>query len=358
MAVKVRKIEKVVERPVLLAPVKGSGQKLDGEDSVVQVPANENGWIPESVYKREVSNLRVCPAQAPQAAEAEAMVWGKYLSATRKRNGRRLMYGELYRYEFYEGRKRKGFWGNIEDAIRRIDLGEEPKITIFSAGAGRDLLRVGLASGIWKSSAPSKIAGTYKEISPEYFSLSKPGARIMVTEYEEHVLGALEETVDQLIQKGLLRGEMVTSRKWDFRCRSPLASGTQDLVVFALAGNYAKLEEQPLILREIARCVAKGGYLIVSTMLPELDFSNAHQGLRKIKIILSSPLMWPILPEFVPWQVQWGKMAGEMNEAGYWQNVPAVEWAKFLEPAGMKSVKIYPSPSSLLPVEVLVAQKE
>jgi len=350
-------IDKAVEQPILLLPVRNSMRETVIDDFATKIPADENGWIPESFYESYLSSSRICPEQTPRAVKAEAKVWEEYLSATRKRNGKRLMYSELYRYEFYEGQKRKGFWGNIEDAILNINLGESPKITIFSAGVGRDLLKVGLASGIWRSSAPQNVKGTYKEISPDYFSLVKPGARIMVTEYERHVLGALKDTVDQLLRKGLLREEMITSRKWDFRYRSPLASGTQDLVVFALVGNYAKLEEQPLILKEIARCVAKGGYLIVATMLPELDFSSAHQGLRKIKIILSSPLMWPILSEFVPWQVQWGKMAGEMNKAGYWQNISASEWAKFLG-SGMKSIKIYPAPSSLLPVEVLVAQKE
>jgi len=354
--------DKLVEGPILLAPVKGSKPQAGTEDldgwREIESASDVNGWILENIYEKVISSFRICPEQDPRVAEAEAKAWGRYLSATRKGNGQELMYNQFFRYEFYEGRKRTGFWGNIEEAIRRIGLGENPKITIFSAGVGRDLLKVGLASGLWGSSAPRGIAGTYKEISPEYFSLLKPGARIMVTEYERHALGALENMVDGLLQRDLLREEMITCRRWDFRYRAPLASNTQDLVVLSLVGNYARREEQPFILREMARCVAKGGHLVVSTMLPGLDFSKSHQGLRKIKIILSSPLMWPILPEALPWQVNWGRMAGEMNKAGYWQNIPAKEWAKFLEPAGMRTVKIYSAPSSLLPVEVLVAQKE
>lgn len=324
----------------------------------IELTGDKNGWIPKTVYESNFLHFRVCPMQNPKIATAEAEVWKEYLSATRKANQGRLMYHELYRYEFYEGRKRSGFWGNIENAIKMIGLNESPKITIFSAGVGRDLLKVGLASGIWQSSAPNRIKGTHKEISPIYFSLAKPNARLMVTEYEEHMLEALDGTILQLKRNDLLNEEMITSRKWDFRHKTPLVNGTQDLVVFALTGNYATIEEQPSILQEIARCITKGGYLIAATMLPELEFSKAHRGIRKLKIILSSPLMWPILHEFAPWQIQWGKMAGKMNELGYWKNVPAKKWIEFLKPAGMKLIKIYSAPSSLLPVEVLVMQKE
>jgi SAM-dependent methyltransferase len=333
-----------------------SGSNAHGEE--IETKCDENGYLPDGIYRTNISSFAICPPQSSEVAEAEAKVWNEYLSATRKEDKNRLMYDELYRYEFYEGRKRQGFWGNIEDAIKKMNFDDDPRVTILSAGTGRDLLKVGLAAGIWKSTASRKIRGTYKEISPEYLRLVKPKARVMVTEYEEHVLGALRNTVDQLINKALLNEEMVTVRKWDFRYRTPLATGSQDLVVFALAGNYAKLEEQPLILRELARVVKVGSYLVASTMLPELNFSKAIGLIRKIRIILSSPLFWPVLREFVPWQVKWGKMAGSMNEAGIWCNVPATTWMQFLQSAGMEKIEIYPSPSSLLPVEVLVARKE
>ncbi len=47
-----------------------------------------------------------------------------------------------------------------------------------------------------------------------------------------------------------------------------------------------------------------------------------------------------------------------MNAAGYWKNVPAQQWAEFLEPFGMQKEKIYPAPSKIVPVEVLVAKKK
>lgn len=323
----------------------------------IESTGDKNGWIRESIYKDKILDFRICPVQDPAAAEAEARVWKEYLSATRKNNTHRLMYHELYRYEFYEGRKRTGFWGNIEDAIRKMPLGESPKITIFSAGTGRELIKIGLAAGIWESTAPLKIRGTHKEVSPEYLRLVNPKVRIMITEYESHILKALVDTVKELLQRGLLLKEMVTVRRWNFRYRAPLATASQDLVVFALVGNYAKFEEQPLILTEVSRCVKKGSYLVASTMLPELDFSKARRGLKKIRLIFTNPLAWPILKDFLPWQVEWAKMAGEMNKAGYWQNVPAKVWMEFLEKVGMGKVKIYPAPSSVLPVEVLVVRK-
>lgn len=331
--------------------------QLDHSWEEIEKFADNNGWLAADIYNSRISSFRVCPPQDPTATESEAMVWQKYLSATSKHN-KRLMYHEMYRYDFYEGKRRRGFWGNIEDAVRTIAFSESPRITIFSAGVGRDLLKVGLSAGIWESRAPDKIRGTYKEISPDYFFLGKPAARIMVTEYENHVFAALSDTVNQLIKKGLCTDEMISVRQWDFRYRSPLKTATQDLAVFALVGNYATIQEQPLILREIARCLSKGGYLVAATMLPAFDFSKAHLSLRKIQIILSSPLMWPILSEVVPWQVQWAKMAGMMNAKGYWHNTPAKDWATFLESSGMRLLKVYPAPSSLIPVEVLVAQKE
>jgi SAM-dependent methyltransferase len=270
------------------------------------------------------------------------------------------MYNELYRYEWYEGWRRSGFWGNIEDAIKKIGLGEAPKIAILSAGVGRDIAKVCLAAGIWKSSAPRWVRGTSKEISDfrMYASLVKPRARIMVTEFNDHSLKTLQGAVDQMISSGLLNEEMITVRKWDFRVMAPLGDNSQDLVIFSLTGNYAKIDEQSLILKEIARYVARGGHLIASTMRPDFDFSKAAMALKKIKIILSSPLAWPIAKEFFSWQIRWSQLAGRMNELKFWQNVPASAWSGFVSAAGMKETKIYSAPSKLVPVEVLVARKE
>jgi len=334
--------------------IKGSEEKRTDQWEALEQSANEAGWIPQQSYEAQISNFQICPLDQ-KAIEKEKEVWDRYLSV---KDHQRLMYHELFRYEFYEGLFRKGFWGNIEDAIRKIALPETSRIVIFSAGTGRDLLKVGLAAGIWKSTAPALIRGTYKEINPKYFQLVNSCARIMVTEQEPHVYTALGELVDQLIQDKALDERMITIRRWDFRYKSPVVTESQDLLVLALVGNYAKITEQPFILREVSRCLKKGGHLVASTMLPDLNFSKARVGLKKLMIILSSPLWWPILNKALPWQVQWAKMAGEMNKIGYWENVPAERWMEFLKPAGMKPVKIYPAPSSLLPVEVLVARKE
>ena len=180
----------------------------------VQSVANKAGWIAEDVYDRFSSGpeARVC-AETTEAFYAELAAWEEYLSAIGKRNGKQ-MYQELYRYQWYEGWGRRGFWGNIEDAIKNVSLGEAPKIAILSAGVGRDIVKVGLSAGIWKSSAPKGIRGTYKEISDfqKYFSLAKPNARIIVTEYNGHNLKSLKEMVSQMIKAGLLTEEMITVR--------------------------------------------------------------------------------------------------------------------------------------------------
>jgi SAM-dependent methyltransferase len=150
---------------------------------------------------------------------------------------------------------------------------------------------------------------------------------------------------------------MSAVRKWDFRQTAPLATGTQDIIVFPLTGNYATIEEQPLILREIARCVKNGGYLIASAMTDEFDFNKARSPLGRLRLALNTPLGLPVVLDFAPWQSRWAKLAGEMNKRGYWKNVSAAKWMEFLKPAGMEEVKIYPGPSKLLPVEVLVARK-
>jgi len=92
-------------------------------------------------------------------------------------------------------------------------------------------------------------------------------------------------------------------------------------------------------------------------MTDQFDFNKARSPLGKLRLILTTPLAWPVALDFIPWQARWGKMAGEMNVRGYWKNVSAARWMEFLKPAGMEEVKIYPGPSSLLPVEVLVARK-
>lgn len=192
----------------------------------------------------------------------------------------------------------------------------------------------------------------------KYLRLAKPEAKIMVTEFDQSNLTALRNTVNALIMEGLLNEEMIAVRKWDFRLMAPLATGTQDLAVFALTGNYAAREEQPLILQEIARCIKSGGYLVASTMTDKFSFTKAGSALNKLKLIISTPLIWPIIGEFVPWQVRWGKVASLMYDKGYWKNHSADKWMAFLRPANMEQVKIYPGPSTLLPVEVLVAQKK
>ena len=65
----------------------------------------------------------------------------------------------------------------------------------------------------------------------------------------------------------------------------------------------------------------------------------------------------PVALDFIPWQIRWSRMAREMNDRGYWENVSAFRWMEFLKPAGMEEVKIYPAPSKIVPVEVLLARK-
>ncbi len=323
----------------------------------IETYADKNGHIPEEIYSEHASQFPTCPPQTPEATRFEAEIWEEYLSKGRRRDKEQLNYQEMYRWEWYEGRKRRGFWGNIEDAIKRLGPGQAPKITIFSAGSGRDVLKVGLAAGIWESLAPKGIKGTYKEISTDYFRLAKPEARIMATEYDKNNYSALKKIIRQLLEKGLLERDMITTRRWNFRETAPVASRSQDIAVFSLTGNYATIKEQPLILKEIVRCLKKGGHLIASCMAPGLNFNKARSPLNTIRLVLTNPLGWPMLHEFAPWQRNWGKMAGMMMEKGYWQNTTAAEWADFLAPAGMETVNIYPGPNKLLPVEVLVSKK-
>ena len=322
----------------------------------IESQADENGFIPEKLYNENASNFKVCPPKDPDIQRMETQLWEEYLSSTRRNNKKRMMYEEMYRYEWYEGRKRMGFWGNIEDAVRTIDIGESPKVTIFSAGSGRDLFKVCLSSGIWKSKAPQKIKGTHREVSTKYFTLNKPNAKIMATEYDQNNLLALRSTINELIKEGLLNKGMIATRKWDFREAAPVASETQDLVIFSLTGNYATKIEQPLILQEIARCIGRGGYFVASTMTDKFSFKVTT--LKKLKFLFSSPLIWPIMTDFFPWQARYAKMAAMMNEKGYWKNFSADKWMEFLLPSNMEKVKIYPGPSKLVPVEVLVARKK
>lgn len=323
----------------------------------VEALADENGFIPEAIYNEHAGSFPVCPPQHPEVRRIESEVWRKYLSATRRRDKKSRMYQELFRYEWYEGRKRRGFWGNIEKALQLVDPGDAPTISILSAGSGRDLIKVGLASGIFASTAPERIRGTYREVGIKYLRLAKPEARIMVTEFDDNNLSALRHTVASLVESGALTREMTAIRKWDFRQTAPLVTGTQDIIVFSLTGNYATIEEQPLILREIARCVKPGGHLVTSTMTDKIDFHKARSHLGKLRLALTTPLGWMVALDFIPWQIRWAKMAGKMHDKGYWRNVSAAMWMKFLQPAGMEEVKIYPGPSDFLPVEVLVARK-
>lgn len=321
----------------------------------IEKHAERNGFIPQSVYLENASNFKTCKPQSPEIAQQETDIWGKYLSATGK--GSKNLYSEMYRYEWYEGRKRNGFWGNIENAIKKNKLGDAPNITIFSAGSGRDLLKVCLAAGVWGSTAPKKIKGTYKEINSKYFTLQKPNAKIIVTEYDDGNYSELTETVNHLKNCGLLTDSMIYMSRWNFREKIPVANETQDIVVFSLTGNYATKEEQPLILQEIARCIKKGGYFIGSTLSSDFDFNKARSITNKLKLIVSTPLGWPIFVDFLKWQAQWGKMAGKMNKMGYWANISAKTWAEYLLPAGMKIVRIYSGTCKIVPVEVLVTQK-
>jgi SAM-dependent methyltransferase len=319
--------------------------------------SDEYGFIPEHVYNAHVERFQVCPSKTKEEKAVIDGIWAKYLSSTRLNNGNRSMYEEMFRYEWYEGRNRTGFWGNIETAVRRLSLGTAPVITIYSAGSGRDLLKVGLAAGIWGSNSPEHIRGTYKEIDIRYFTLKKPGARIMLTEYDDGNMAALKRTVGRLLGYGLLTREMVSVRRWDFRRPSPVAAQTQDLAVFSLTGNYATLEEQALILGEIARSLKQGGHLVASTMTEAFGF-NTNSLWNKAMMVFSAPLTWPVALEFYLWQNRWSKMASEMAERGMWRNADAKVWSRFLEPHGMQEIAIYPAPDRTVPVEVLVSQKE
>lgn len=326
--------------------------------SDVESNANENGFIPDDLYYKYVKQFPVCPSQDRTVSKAESEIWEAYLSATQKKNKNKNLYSEMYRYEWYEGRKRTGFWGNIEDAIRNAVTTLNPKITIFSAGSGRDLLKVGISAGIWKTTCPDRYRGTHKEVDIKYFRLVKPDARIIVTEYDAGNYIELTKTIDALKKNNCLSDDMISVSKWNFREKTPVAKETQDIVVFSLTGNYATINEQPLILREIARCIRPGGHFVGSTLSEKFDFNKAGNLLNKIKFVATTPLGWPIAVDFLKWQVQWGKMAGKMNKLGYWANVSAETWGDFLKPVGMKTVRIYDGPSSLVPVEVLVTVKE
>ncbi len=323
----------------------------------VEKLSNENGFIPQEVYSENKKKFTVNKSRNPEQAKDEASVWNMYLSTKRTRYKNHNMYSEMYRYGWYEGKKRRGFWGNIEAAVGDLKLGESPSITIFSAGSGRDLLKVGLAAGVWTSIAPKKIKGTCKEISGKYFRLEKPGARIIVTEFDENNYCELKKTIEDLKSKKLLTDEMICSCPWDFRERSPVAKATQDIVVFSLTGNYATIDEQPYILKEIAKSIKPGGHLIASTMASHYSFSTNSKPLNMAKFILSTKLELSIARDFLHWGLNWSKMACKMYEKGYWANASAEIWLDFIAPSGMKKIKIYEGPSKLVPVEVLVAEK-
>ncbi len=323
----------------------------------IEALADKNGFIPEAAYNENAACFPVCPPQSPEALQMESHTWQTYLSTKRRKDKKSPMYQELFRYEWYEGRKRGGFWGNIEKALKLVAPGPAPIISILSAGTGRDLIKVGLAAGVFASTAPEKIRGTHKEIDKKFLRLAKPEAKIMVTEFDDSNLAALKHTVSSLISTGALSQEMISIRKWDFRLAAPLATGTQDIIVFSLTGNYSTIDEQPLILREIARCVKPGGHLIAATMTDKISFRKARSHLGKLHLMLTTPLGWLVAVDFIPWQIRWAKMAEKLHDKGYWKNVSAAVWMEFLKPAGMEEVKIYPGPSRVLPVEVLVAEK-
>ncbi len=325
--------------------------------SDMEAHATENGLIPDTVYTENADRFRVCPPPDRERAETENEIWRTYLSATRKKTPDRNLYTEMYRYEWYEGRKRKGFWGNIEDAVKTIRSMDNPRICIFSAGSGRDLLKVGLAAGVFRSSAPPSVRGTYREIHMDHFTLAKPGARFILTEYGEANYREIEKILAELERRGLILPGMVTLIRWDFRVKAPVASETQDAVIFSLTGNYAHRDEQPLILQEIARCVKKGGLMIASTLSSSFDFLKAGSLAYRLHFFLKTPLGWPIAPTFMKWQVNWARMAGKMNRLGFWANMSAETWARFIQPVGMETVRIYDGPCRLVPVEVLVARK-
>lgn len=323
----------------------------------VESHADGSGHIPECIYSGISEAFPVCPPQAEEAVRMEREAWEGYLSATRRRKTGRGMYEEMFRYEWYEGRRRTGFWGSIEAGIRRADLGDAPRIAILSAGSGRDILKVGLAAGVWESAAPRRLRGTWREIHPRWFRLAKPSARFLITEYSLDNFGRLEKTVEALLAQGLLTPEMVSLRRWSFRQRVPLVTGSQDLVIFSLTGNYASRKEQPLLLTEIARCVKPGGHLLASTMRADFDFRRATTLAYRIRFLLRTPLGWPIVPDFIPWQVWWGTTCHKMAEKGYWKNEDARVWARYISPAMMEAVEIFSAPCDLIPVEVLMARK-
>jgi SAM-dependent methyltransferase len=322
----------------------------------VESHSDSNGYIPESVYSGVSEAFPVCPPQKAEAARMESEAWDGYLSALRRKSGRG-MYEEMFRYEWYEGRRRAGFWGSIEAGIRRVAPAKAPRIVILSAGSGRDILKVGLAAGVWESTAPTRIRGTWREIHPRWFRLVKPEARFFVTEFSLDNYARLEKTVEKLLDRGLLQPGMVSLRRWSFRQRVPVATGSQDLVVFSLTGNYASEEEQPGILNEIARCVRPGGHLLASTMRADFDFLRATSLAYRVRFLMRTPLGWPIVPDFIPWQVWWGTTCHRMTKKGYWKNEDARIWARYMEPSRMEPVTIFPAPCDLVPVEVLLARK-
>lgn len=322
----------------------------------IEAHADEDGFIPESIYNTHVHRFDTCPAIDSDVIQMEAGIWHKYLSARKRGRENKNLYGELYRYEWYEGRNRTGFWGNIEHSVRTMGLGQKPSITIFSAGSGRDLIKVGLAAGIWESVAPENIKGTYKEIDLNFLKLVKPEAKIMVTEYDDSNFKALNSTIDRMVEQGHLSKEMVAIRRWDFRKPSPLATGTQDLAILSLTGNYAKFNEQSIILSEIAKCIKPDGHIVVSTLTPEFKFNMSM--IDRVRLFFSSPLTWPVALNFYIWQIRWGKMAASMYKKGFWNNAWARTWADFLKPQGMQIKNIYAAPSTIAPVEVLVMGKK
>ena len=323
----------------------------------VEAQADADGVIPKEIYSGVSGQFPVCDPPPAEAVRMEADAWGRYLSATRGKRKPRGMYEEMYRYEWYEGRRRGGFWGGIEAGIRSIAPMGAPRIAILSAGSGRDLLKVGLAAGIWRSVAPERIRGTWLEIDPKWFRLVKPEARIVATEFSPENFARLSRMVSRLEEVGLLVPGMVTLRRWSFRERLPLATGSQDLAVFSLTGNYATEEEQPRILGEIARCIAHRGHLVASTMREDFDFIRATTFAYRIKFFMRTPLAWAIVPDFVPWQVWWGTACHDMVKKGFWKNAHAETWGEYVSRSGMVPVTVYPAPCDLVPVEVLVARK-
>jgi SAM-dependent methyltransferase len=323
----------------------------------VESLADSNGHIPERIYSGVSDTFSVCSPQGEDAVRLEREAWEQYLSARRRLKKGRGMYEEMFRYEWYEGRNRAGFWGAIERGVRHVALGDAPRIAILSAGSGRDILKVGLAAGVWESTAPKHIRGTWREINPKWFRLVKPDTRFFFTEYSPDNFDRLATTVETLLERGLLKSDMVSLRRWSFRQRVPLVTGSQDLAIFSLTGNYATEEEQPRILNEIARCIRPGGHLIASTMRADFDFIRVASLAYRVRCFLRTPLGWPVCIEFLPWQVWWATTCHRMMEKGYWKNADAHTWADYMTPSRMDPVAIYPAPCELVPVEVLLARK-